>query len=131
MKKTLATAMLIIPMVFAGCSQGASGDEKKLSTIFTDMVCLAHAGTTAAESAKTDTNFDMKAFRDKMDKDSEELEKLMKSSFAKEEDMKNAYKGLKDKAAFQKSVGESAGKKCQASKETLDKVFEEVNGDLE
>lgn len=126
MKKSFAAAMLVVPMLLTSCGQVTSEAQTKLSTIITDMSCLAQFGVSASESA-SGADFDMVSFRSKMDGMSKDLETLMKGSFAKEADMDTAYNAIADKVAFKKEVATKALAKCQAKQDTVDKVFAEID----
>lgn len=71
----------------------------------------------------------MNEYRTKRDSMNQDLKNLMKSSFTKESEFKDAYKALSDKAAFKKQVLESAQKKCQATQGVMDNMFVEIDND--
>lgn len=130
MKKSLFAAALVLPMLLTSCGTASNQDQEKLTAIFTDLVCVAQFGVTAADNAKTTgQDIDMKAFQEKLESMSKEVETSMKKAYAKESDMKAAYMGLTDKAGFKKAVVEAAAKKCNGTQDTANKMFEEADKD--
>lgn len=133
MNRALISTLALSSLLLVSCGQSNS-DESKLSAIFTDTVCLAQFGADAAKTAGatgSGQTFDMAKFREDMDAKAKGLQEKMKSSFAKEADMKDAYKAIADKDAFKKQVASSAAAQCQGQQEVVDRVFTEIDKDIQ
>lgn len=127
MLKHSSKALLILPLVFAGCSVSA---EDKLASYIADSTCYVQDlvnEVSKVGSGETLTDAQMSDLTQKTANMKDELEKKRKTYFATQEEVDKAFNELKDQEQFFAKVKNRIQGRCTADEKTIEDIIERLD----
>ena len=127
MLKHSSKVLLILPLVFAGCSVST---EDKLASYIADSTCYVQdlvGEVSKVGSGETLSDAQMSELTQKAANMKDELEKKRKTYFATQEEVDKAFNELKDQDQFFAKVKSRIQGKCTADEKTIEDIIERLD----